>query len=193
MATGDTEICNRALQKIGAKRITSINEESVNARACKAVYDSRRKALLRAHRWSFAIKRASLAADATAPEWGRANAFTLPADYLKLIPTYPEYHDLNSDWVIEGRKIVTSDSAPLYVRYIADVTDTSQMDPLFKETLAADIAYEIAEEITQSATKKEQAKEDKKDSIKEAKKANAIEVPPADSAPGSWETAGNDG
>ena len=46
------EIANRALQKLGAKRIASLSEDSRNARAINAAYDTLREAELRAHTWS---------------------------------------------------------------------------------------------------------------------------------------------
>ena len=53
----EVDICNRALSKLGAARITSLTEDSVNARACNAMYESVRDAELRAHPWNFAMKR----------------------------------------------------------------------------------------------------------------------------------------
>ena len=90
MATSEVEICNRALQKIGAKRITSLTQDAPNARACNVAYFVLRDMELRNHPWNFSIKRAELAADATPPDWGRQNSFTLPSDFLCLRPDYPE-------------------------------------------------------------------------------------------------------
>lgn len=171
----DVEVANRALQKLGAKRITSFSDGSPNASSCAVVLEPRKKALLRAYRWSFAIKRAELAADSPAPDWGRENAFSLPTDYLALIKDYPERERVDRDWQIEGKKILTNDAAPIYIRYIYNVTDYNEMDPSFLEALAADIAHELCEEITQSNTKKAALLQDKKDAIDEARRTSAIE------------------
>jgi hypothetical protein len=64
-STSVVEICNRALQKLGAARITSLTQDTPNARSCNVAYNVLRKAELRSHPWSFAIKRAELAADAS--------------------------------------------------------------------------------------------------------------------------------
>lgn len=185
----DVEICNRALQKLGAKRITSLDEDSVNGRACNAAYDAIRLAELRKHRWSFAIERASLAADATTPSWGRSNSFQLPSDFVLLAERYPEENVNTNDRIIEGRKILTNESAPLEIRYIKNVTDAETMDPLFREALSCAIAVELCEALTQSATKKDMLKIDYRDSIREAKKANAIEKPAEESPEDTWVTA----
>ncbi len=184
----EVQICNRALQKLGAKRITSLTEDSTNARACNVAYESVRDALLRSYVWSCATKRAELAADSEAPDWGRANAFQLPSDYIRLADPYPEDNHNNHDWVIEGKKIYTDDSAPIYVRYVYRVTDPNEMDALFQEALSAKLAYEICEEITQSNSKKESLGGDFDKSIKEAKRVGAIEKVASQPPEDSWVT-----
>lgn len=178
------EIVNRALQKLGAKKITAITEDTVNARAMNTAYETLRDAELRAHAWSFAIARASLAADASAPDWGRQNSFQLPSDFIRLINPYPEDNIMDNDWQIEGRKILTDDSAPLEIRYIYKVTDPNEMDALFREALATKLALETCEALTQSNAKKESLREDYDAVIKLARRTNAIEnsaaMPPED-------------
>jgi len=184
----EVSICNRALQKLGATRITSLTQDSVTARACNVAYEHVRDAELRAHRWSFAIARTSIAADADEPEFGRANSFQLPVDFLKLIPPYVE-DDWNSrDWIIEGRKILTDDASPLEIRYIKKETDPQQMDPLFREALSCKLAMELCEELTQSNQKLQALRVLYDDTIKAAKKANAIESVPMESVTDSWIT-----
>lgn len=171
----EVDICNRALQKLGASRITSLTQDSPNARSCNVAYEPLRDSLLRRHPWRFAIERASLAADSTAPDWGKSASYTLPSDYLQLLPTYPE-DNLNSlDWEVEGGKIYTDDSAPLYIRYIKRVTNTGLFDANYSEALSCLIALELCEEIAQSNSKKESLREDFEQAIRDAKKANAFE------------------
>lgn len=199
----NTDICNRALQKLGAKRIASLNEASPSARAVNLAYDIVRRSELRKRVWNFTIQRDSLAADSPAPTWGRQNSFTLPSDFLRLAESYPEQltNDINvvgvtvaftasftgmKDWVIEQNKIITNDEAPLQIRYVMDVTDTTLFDPLFSEALSTAIAFEICEEITQSNTKKEAMGRHYMAIIDEAKLANSMEVAPADPPPDTW-------
>lgn len=178
------EICNRALQKLGAKRIVSLTDDSTNARACNVAYEAVRDAELRSHPWNFAVKRASLAADSVSPAFGPAYAYTLPSDYLGLRENDEANNSLDNDWEIEGLKILTDDTAPLDIRYTYRVTDPNIMDPLFREALATSMAIELCEEITQSNTKKTELKDDYQQIIRKARRANAIErraqVPPED-------------
>ena len=182
----EVDIANRALQKIGAKRIVSLTEDTVNGRAVNLAYEILRDAELRAHTWNFSIERASLAADSSTPDWGRSNSFTLPSDFLRLLPPYPEDNSNQTDWQIEGRKILTNDSAPLYIRYVKIVTDPNDMDALFREALSARIAAEICEELTQSNSKKTEMKDDYKLAIREARRVNAIENVSAETPEDTW-------
>ena len=171
------EICNRALQKLGAKRIVSLSDDSVNARACNAAFESIKLAELRNNTWNFSISRAQLAADVIAPSFGPAYSYTLPSDFLRLLPPDPESNSERLDWSIEGKKIFTNDSAPLEIRYVANVTDPNQMDAAFREALSCKLAYELCEELTQSNTKKADLREDYKKAIQDAGLTSAIEKP----------------
>lgn len=166
-------ICNSALQKLGETRITSLSEDTERARDCNDQYERTRDALLRRHKWNFAITREDVAADGTAPsdESGFSYSYTLPTDCLRVLP--PRDHTV--DWSVEGRKILTNWSAPLHVRYVARITDPNEMDALFREALATQLAYDLCEKITQSNQKKAGLGEDLKHVIAEAKRAGAIE------------------
>lgn len=185
----ETDICNRALQKMGAGRITSINEDSPDARECKRAFSIVRDAELRRHVWGFATRRQTLAASTTAPAFGYSYAFPLPSDYLRLHPDAQV-----TDWSIEyvagvGRCILTDDGESLNVRYIARITDTAQYDALFVEAFAAKLALECHAKITQSTLKERQALEDYKMAITDAKAVNAIEKVSAEPPEDAWITA----
>lgn len=181
-----TEICNRALQKLGIKSITSIDENSPGAKACKRCYETLRDLETMKHRWVHAIKRAELAADAVDPTWGREKQYTVPSDYLKNVAPYPEMDSPYRDWVVENRKIVTNDASPIYMRYVGRITDPNEMDVTFREALSCKMAIEMNEELTQSNTKKSDLKDDYKDAIRDARKASAIQNVPQESVEDTW-------
>jgi hypothetical protein len=183
------EICNRALQKLGAKRITSLTDDSANARACNAAYDAVRLAELESHTWNCAVTRAEVAADSEAPIFGRARAFTLPADFLRLVADYPEDSYLGKDWSIEGNKIYSDDADPIYVRYVYNLTDVASMNPLFREALSAALALELCEQLTQSNTKKAAIAKEYEYYLRRARQTNALMKRPAVSPASSWITA----
>lgn len=182
------EIWNQALSKVGAKRVTSIDEQSVAARACRAIYVERRDNLLQKHRWNFAIQRFSLPASATPPAFGPANAYPLPAGYLRLLAPDPRWNRNDRDWVIEGNNILSEEGAPLKIRCVVVIEDPNLMHPTFRAALSADMAAELCEPLTQSNTKKAACATDFKMAIDDAKKANAIEVVPQDAVEDKWLT-----
>jgi len=185
------EICNRALQHLGESGIASLSETNKKARECNTAYEPTRDAMLRKYRWNFAITRAELAADVTGPIGDDApdNYFTLPSDFLRLLPP----NDARLDWAIEGRKIATSYSAPLYIRYIYKVTDPNEMDAAFREALSLQMAKEMCYAITGSNSKQAQLSDDLKIVVAEAKKANAIEQVSDEMPEDDWITVRNNG
>lgn len=187
--SSEVEICNRALQKLGARRISSLTEDNDTARACNTAYEPCRDDELRAHPWSFAITRESLAADSDEPAFGRANAFALPSKCLRLLPPYPEDNEWNLDWLVEGSKIYTDDDAPLEIRYIQQVTDPNLFDSSFRECLAARLAMELCEPITQSNTKWRRTERDYIRALRQARRVNAIEGPSSEPPEDPWITA----
>ena len=63
------DICNGALNQLGATTILSLTEDSKNARLCNSRYTQVRDGLFRTHPWNCLQKRVELAADTTAPAW----------------------------------------------------------------------------------------------------------------------------
>ena len=94
------DICNGALNQLGATTILSLTEDSKNARLCNSRYTQVRDAVFRSHPWNCLQKRQELAADTTAPAWGFKFAYTLPADCLRLLRIL----DYDSNYKVEGRK-----------------------------------------------------------------------------------------
>jgi hypothetical protein len=173
VAVSKVAIANRALQKLGAKRIEALSQDHPNARSINACFDVLRDKLLRRYDWSFAIKRASIAADGEAPTWGDWDRYSLPNDFIRLMRDNET--GIAPDWKIEGLHILSGDASPLQIRYIARITDTAFYDAAFVEALAADIAFECCEEITGATTKKESMREDKAEAIAEGRSTGAFE------------------
>jgi hypothetical protein len=154
---------------------------------------------LRKNYWNFAIRRASLPADAVGPAFGKSNYFTLPPDFLDLAPpdmvfgvagggTLAGNQILASspiiagspmvDWQIEGNKIATNQVAPLNIRYVSSNVTESMFDPCFDEAFSAALAVMCCEELTQSNTKLQNISNIYDQAIEVAKKRNAFEGRP---------------
>ena len=139
------DICNGALNQLGASTILSLTEDSKNARLCNARYTQVRDSLFRSHPWNCLQKRVQLAADTTAPAWGFTSAYTLPADCLRLLRIL----DYDSNHKVEGRKILTNNSS-MKILYVARIEDPNEYDELLRETISAALAADIAYAITSS-------------------------------------------
>lgn len=194
MAVSDISICNRALQKLGATAITSLDESNVKARVMKLAYEPVRRAELRRRRWKFSIKRVSLAALTEAPDSDYARQFQLPNGFLRLIEggditsaaDLTDYRGSAPLYSIEGGRLLTNLPAPLAIRYLADITDASLFDSAFVESFSARLALETCEAITESSSKKQDLMMDYRLSIKEASAANAFEKASESIADDSW-------
>ena len=137
------DICNGALNQLGASSITALTENSKNARICNERYETIRDAVYRSHPWNCLVKRVQLAQDSDTPAWGFSYQYTLPSDCLRVL----QIKDYNSDYKIEGRKLLIEQSE-VYLIYLAIETDVNQLDILLRETISAALSQDIAYAIT---------------------------------------------
>ena len=185
MAQTAVDICNSALLRVGAASIMSLDDNSMEARACTVCYDSNRRAELRKYLWRFAIKRVVLAPDSTAPVFDYAYAFTLPSDCLRVLP--PDIPDC--DWSVEGRKILTNypdSSTTLNLKYIADITDATQFDSAFYDVMSLSLASDLAEKLTMDPNKKRLIDSEYAAAVALARGTSAFEMVPVVPADTGW-------
>lgn len=148
MATSSVQICNSALIKVGASRISSLSDDSKEAKICNEQYDKLRKKLLLSHPWNFAIRRVSLSQTGNTPSYEYTYEYAIPSDVLRILETNLLE---GTDWVIENNssndRVLLTDADSIKVRYIKNVTDTTVFTPTFEEALAfllaADLAYSL--------------------------------------------------
>jgi len=148
MAISETSICNAALGKLGAKRITNYEdttESSDEAIQCRLHYEITRDALIRSHFWRFAKARAVLSRDTEddpLSEWDYQ--YILPNDYLRFISIDEEtgITSRKQRHSIEGQRFFT-DYSTVNMRYIRKVTDPAEFDPLFVKVLVWLLADEM--------------------------------------------------
>ena len=141
------DICNGALNQLGATTILSLTEDSKNARLCNSRYTQVRDAVFRSHPWNCLQERLELAQSTTTPAWGYSFKYDLPGDCLRLLRIL----DYDSDHKVEGRSILSNNSS-MKILYISRVTDPNQYDENLRETLSAALAADIAYAITSNNT-----------------------------------------
>lgn len=191
--TTETEIANRALQRIGAARITAYGETTTKqGREVLAMWDVVRRAEIRRYNWNFAITRAALPALTDAPEWGFDQCYALPDGCLRLIDVdgLTEGADYQRESLSDGTQIIACDStAPLNVRYLQDVTNPGYWDATFVEAFGAKLATELAIQLCDSPTRKQLGDAGYADAIRDARRTDAIENPPEDRLTDDWNLA----
>jgi len=195
MPTSPTAVGNAALGKLGQGAVLSFDDPDDRARWLKSRFADVRDLCLRANRWHFAMARARLSAEATAPAFGYARQFPLPTDCLRLVevggvavtPGLADYRGGSQPaFALEGGRVLTDAAAPLEVRYVRRTEDVAGWDPLFAEAVACRLAFDLAEKLTQASGKKEAALRDYQLAVREAVRVNAIETAPEAAADGSW-------
>lgn len=179
MASGQTKltIWNAALDLLHEAALTSSADDRPVARWLGREYDRIRDSALALHTWNFASKRAAIAADATPPAFGWSYAYTLPSDFIRThyINRQGYHNGQPVTHEIEGGKILTNETAPLYLRYIARVTTEGDFDILFCTALAAMLAEEMAHWITGKASFAQVATAKRVDAVKQARLLDSIQ------------------
>lgn len=153
MATTDAQICNIALARIGnTALIDSLAEATAEAQACAALYAQHRDALLCAHEWPFATRRATLAEFAGVERSGWAHAYALPADCLmprdlwfgarRLRPDQRAVYEIEDD---DAAAVLLTDlEAPVELLYTARIETVPRYPPGFVDALAWSLAKDLA-------------------------------------------------
>jgi hypothetical protein len=176
MADSVVAVANRALQKLGASRISAMDQDHPNARTMSACYGPLRRRLIRRYKWGFAIARVEIAADEDETAYGELGRYRIPAECLRILRDNDTR--VRRDWKREGEFIISADASPLQLRYLTDVTDPTKWDASFDECLASLMALEACEEITGSSAKKGNLMQEWKDALSDAKQDNAYEEEP---------------
>ena len=148
------DICNSALNLLGASTISALTDDSKNARLCNQRYEPVRNRVFRAHAWNCLHKRVQLAQNSTAPVVEYSNAYALPSDCLRVLKIHNGTTDSiasSIDYKLEGRNIVT-DEGTIYLIYIALDTDPNNYDTYLQESISHQLAADIAYAVTNNAT-----------------------------------------
>lgn len=168
MAQSEVQICNMALARIGVSQfISSLTEQSNEARVCNLFYGPTRDRVLEEMPWKFATKRVELQLTGTAPDgWGYQ--YRYPNDCLKAIRIVPLTagnvtnvfyrepnqtinpkvpYDIMEDEANASRVIVTNEPNAV-LEYVKTITDPTVFSPSFTNALAWALAAEVAAPLT---------------------------------------------
>jgi len=147
------DMCNSALNLLGASTISALTDDSKNARLCNQRYESVRNRVFRSHAWNCLHKRVQLAQNSTAPVVEYDHAYALPSDCLRVLKIHNGTTDSIAtalDYKLEGRNIVT-DQDTIFLIYIALDTDPNNYDTYLREAISHQLAADLCYAITNNA------------------------------------------
>lgn len=186
-----TDICNLALDVLKEAPISSLDDQRPIGKWCKRNFAVQRDAALSVANWNFALTRASIAADATAPAFGWDYSYTLPAGPNGCIRLLPVTYDGRDEGppiahAVEGGKVLTNLSGPLKVRFVSRIEDYGRYHPLFIDYLSGRLATRMAHWLTGKASFMQIASVLMKQAMDEAWLTDAIEGDTPRAADDDW-------
>ena len=124
----EVSIVNKALSYLGANRITSLSDKTLEAQSASNLYDDSLRSVLIECDWRFAIKRARLNKVEKTPVWGEGNYFQLPSDFIALFGV--NNNDPFVKWAME-EGLIWSSADVLEVRISVFIFPRISISPLF--------------------------------------------------------------
>ena len=171
------DICNSALNLLGASTISALSDDSKNARLCNQRYEPIRNRVFRSHAWNCLTKRVQLAQDSTGPVVEYSYSYTLPSDCLRVLKIHTGSTDSiasDIDYQVEGRQIKTGQGT-VYLIYIALDADPNNYDSYLQESISHQLAADICYAITSNATLAKNYMERADERLREARFIDATE------------------
>jgi len=170
-------MCNSALNLLGASTIAALTDDTKNARLCNQRYEPVRNRVFRSHAWNCLHKRLQLAQNSTAPVVEYDHAYALPSDCLRVLKIHNGTTDSIAsalDYKLEGRNIVT-DIDTVFLIYIALDTDPNNYDTYLRESISHQLAADLCYAITNNATLANQYMTRADERLREARFIDATE------------------
>lgn len=178
MALTPESIANMALALLDEVQIESLVEDSKAARLLNLHYEQTRMAELKKNTWVFAILSVSVdSIDVENGEGVGAYSYPLPSDALRVLPVTengePDGYPI--PWRQEAGLIYCARPGPRRIRYIGNLIDPNDWDPLFTEVLASALAVKIAHPLTHKTGMIDVARSAYQTNLDEARRVNAVE------------------
>lgn len=138
------DICNLALSRLSASRITSLNDNTIEAKTLNAIYNQVAENVMGMGPWTSVVKRATLAQLTTVPEY--------QFNYMYQLPTNPKCIKLlrineqklgNIEFSIEGDVLLTN-TANVQIKYIGFITDTESYDSYLRQAITERLIVELS-------------------------------------------------
>lgn len=133
-----------ALSRLGAARITSLGDNTVESKTLNAIYDQVAKFVMSKAPWPSVKVRVSLAQTVNTPSFGYDYEYQLPV-YPKFLRLWRvnEYNLGDIDFRIEADKLISNETT-ISILYSGFLTDTELYDVFLEEAIILRLAYELS-------------------------------------------------
>jgi len=147
-----TQICNRALGRLGADTIADLSDGTNNAHYCVTFLPEAIEHILGQWDFKFARKRQSLTMNADRPAFGWEYQFNCPMDCIRLVKVYGGANEKPEDtdcvpYQVENGKIL-ADAEVLRIIYIARPDDPNQLPQSVRKAVSTHLACLLATPLT---------------------------------------------
>lgn len=144
------EICNFALSRLGADRITSLSDNTQSAKLCNVFIDDVVREVMTEGDWTTLIRRQALVQTSNTPTYGYDYEFQLPTnpECLRVL-AINEIYVGDYDFRIEDDKLLINESS-VSVRFIGRITDPETFGPMLTKAIKTRLTAELAYPITGS-------------------------------------------
>jgi len=151
MALTALELCSRALLRIGAQPIASLDEGTAEAEVAAGLYAGARDAMLSAHPWSFATGQEALPRLGAEPVADFPHAFQLPAGFLRALSAGTSGQGRGLRYRLFEDRLHAN--APEVVLTYVFRPDEAAFPAFFAMALVARLAAEFCVPLTESASR----------------------------------------
>lgn len=172
------DICNRALSRLAANRITSLDDGTIEANECNAAFNQVSQYVQSKGPWQCNKFRVKLPQLAVPPAFGFSYAYALPVDPLFVRVLHLD-EDIPGDisYQVENGVLLT-DEAQMAILYLGILTNTEQWDSYLEEAVVDQLVSELAYKITGSETFAEKTLQYAKENIKELLALSSLQGSP---------------
>lgn len=175
MAVSEVSICSNALLMLGDSPIASFSESTTRARLASNLWAPVRDMVLRLHPWNCAVKRQSLAPDASAPAFDWDYQFTLPADCLRVLSVGRDGE--GCDYLVESGKLLCNEN-PALVRYVWRNETPASWDTALVWAMTVAMRAVFSQPVAASTSLEQLIRDELKDILRQARSADGQEDPP---------------
>ena len=156
-------LCSKALIKIGAKGITSFEENTAEAEVANQLYEPCLQNLLASYPWRFALTQKTLARLTDKPISDYQYAFQLPNDCVRVLSAGQNIRSSGLNYKIVGQKLYTNAEAVI-LNYIRRPEENT-FPAFFIDALVGKLAAEFCLPLTESTTRTDYVKKMSETSI----------------------------